>query len=232
MSDKKVKSRIPTRRLGSKGQALTWPYLAAIVVLCVLTYGAGLWWVGHASAKQQREQAIVRVEMLAENLSSSIEPLLANEELSAVRRLISEAGYQQQLDTCRVLLSNGETLVDANLDKPQLMTMPANWSSKQSNSSDTYVIQDSVKVDRVVPVAGKGEVMLTLSSTLQPSTMFIKPMLPGAVLIGILGLAFWLGFHILQGRIEAKEFDDEEAGLRQPGRMSEALKFRDHQDRF
>lgn len=181
---------------------MTWPYLTAIVVLCLVTYAAGLWWVGQSSAKQQREQAIARVEMLAENLSSSIEPLLANDELSAVRRLISEAGYQQQLDSCRVLLADGETLVDANLDKPQLMTMPANWSSEQANSSGTFVLQDSVQVDQVVPVAGKGEVLLTLSSTLQPSTMLIKPMLPGAVLIGLLGLAVGaLVMRKLQGRL-------------------------------
>ncbi len=181
---------------------MTWPYLAATVAVCLLTYTAGLWWVAQSTAKQQREQAIVRVEMLAESLSSSIEPLLANGELSAVRRLISEAGYQQQLDRCLVLLSDGQTLVDANLDKPQLMVLPANWGAEQSNTSDTLVLQDMVQVDRVVPVGGKGEVLLTLSSTLHPSAMMIKPMLPGAVLIGILGLAFGaLVLRKLQGRL-------------------------------
>ncbi|MFK7790788.1 MAG: ATP-binding protein, partial [Phycisphaeraceae bacterium] len=187
---------------GAQGQAMTWPYLAAFAVVCLMTYAAGLWWVAQGSATQQRDQAIVRMEMLADNLSSSVEPLLASGELSAVRRLISEAGYQQQLDTCRVLLADGETLVDANLDKPQLMVMPANWSSKQSDASDTLVLQDTVQVDRVVPIPGKGDVLLTLSSTLQPSTMLIKPMLPGAVLIGILGLACGaLVLRKLQGRL-------------------------------
>lgn len=202
MGQNTVKSKIPTSRIGTQGRALTWPYLAAAVVLCLLTYAAGMWWVATSSAKQQREQAIVRVEMLAENLSSSIEPLLANGELSAVRRLVSEAGYQQQLDICRVLLADGQTLVDANLDKPQLMIMPASWNSKQAGSSDTRVIHNSLQIDRVVPVVGKGDVLLTLSSTLQPSTMLIKPMLPGAALIGLLGLAFGaLVLRKLQGRL-------------------------------
>lgn len=202
MSQDTLTSRNPTRRIGAQGRALTWPYLAAIVVLCLLTYAAGLWWVATSSAHVQREQAIVRVEMLAENLSSSIEPLLANGELSAVRRIVSEAGYQQQLDTCRVLLADGQTLVDANLDKTQLMVMPASWKSKQTSTSDTVVIQNSVQVDRVVSIAGKGDVLLTLSSTLQPSTMLIKPMLPGAALIGLLGLAFGaLVLRKLQGRL-------------------------------
>lgn len=197
-----VKSRIPTRRLGSKGQVLTWPYLMAIVVLCVLTYGAGLWWVAQSSVKQQREQEIVRLEMLADNLSGSLEPLLASGELSAARRLVSEAGYQQQLDSCRVLLSDGQTLVDANLDKAQLTVMPARWSGEQTMASGTRVISDSVQIDREVSVTGKGEALLTLSSTLQAPTMLIKPMLPGAALIGLLGLAFGaLVLRKMQGRL-------------------------------
>ncbi|MEO0475766.1 MAG: ATP-binding protein [Planctomycetota bacterium] len=176
--------------------------MAAIVTVCLLTYAAGMWWVAQSSANQQREQAIVRVEMLAESLSSSIEPLLANGELSAVRRLISEAGFQQQLDTCQVLLADGSTLVDANLDKPQLTVIPASWPSEQTASSGTVVIQDSVQVDQVVPVGGDAEVVLTLSSTLQPSTMLIKPMLPGAALIGFLGLLFGvLVLRKMQGRL-------------------------------
>lgn len=185
-----MNSRIATTRLGAQGKAMTWPYLGAIVTICLLTYAAGLWWVVTASANQQREQAIARVELLADNLSSSIEPLLTNDELSAVRRLISEAGYQQQLDRCLVVLSDGQTLVDANLEKPQLTVLPTNWNAEQSNTSDTWVLQNTVQVDRVVPVRGKGEVLLTLSSTLQPSAMMVKPMLPGVVLIAVLGLAF------------------------------------------
>jgi PAS domain S-box-containing protein len=173
-----------------------------MVVVCLLTYGAGLWWVAQSSAIQHREQAIVRLEMLADHLSSSLEPLLASGELSAVRRLVSEAGYQQQLDACRVLLGDGQTLVDANLEKPQLTVMPASWPSEAASASGTRVINDSVQIEREVPVGGKGQALLTLSSTLAPPTSLIKPVLPGAVLIGLLGLAFGaLVLRKMQGRL-------------------------------
>lgn len=185
-----VKSRRSNKQTGLARQALTWPYVMAFAVLCVLTYVAGLWWSAQTSAQQHRAQAINRLEMLANNLSSSLEPLLVNGELSAVRRLVSETGYQQHLDTCRVLLANGQTLVDANLQKQQLTVMPASWDSEQTPTSNTRVIKDSVEIERLVSVAGKGEAMLVLSSTLQPATMLIRPIMPGALLIGLLGLAF------------------------------------------
>ncbi len=60
----------------------------------------------------------------------------------------------------------------------------------------------------------------------------IYPFVGSEMILYILALAFWIGFHILQGRIEKKELWDEEDSMRKPGRMAEALKFRDHQDRF
>ncbi|MEM9346534.1 MAG: ATP-binding protein [Planctomycetota bacterium] len=174
----------------------------AILAVCLLTYAAGLWWVTQSTIKQQREQAVGRLEMLADSLSSSIEPLLANEELSAVRRLITEAGYQQQLDSCRLLLGDGQALVDANLDKPQLTVMPASWPEEKSVSSGTRVMNNVVQVDRVVPIAGRGDTLLALTSTLQAPTMMVRPMLPGAALIGFLGLAFAaLVLRKMQGRL-------------------------------
>ncbi|MEM6257822.1 MAG: ATP-binding protein [Planctomycetota bacterium] len=181
---------------------MTWPYITAVVTVCLTTYAAGLWWVTQSTIKQQRDQAVGRLELLSDNLSSSIEPLLANGELSAVRRLIAETGYQQQLDSCKVLIGDGQTLVDANLEKPQLTVMPASWPAEQPASSGTRVMGDVVQVDRVVPIAGRGETLLALTSTLQAPTVMIRPALPGAALIGFLGLALAaLVLRKMQGRL-------------------------------
>ena len=48
----------------------------------------------------------------------------------------------------------------------------------------------------------------------------IYPMVGTEVLLFILGLAFWILFHILQARIEKKEFEDDEAAARTPERLA------------
>lgn len=60
----------------------------------------------------------------------------------------------------------------------------------------------------------------------------IYPFVGTEMLWYLVGLVFWIAFHVLQGRIEAREFEKEEESIRKPGRMGQALKFRDHQDRF
>ena len=48
----------------------------------------------------------------------------------------------------------------------------------------------------------------------------IYPMVGFEVILFIAGLAFWLLFHVLQARIEQKEFERDEELARSPERLS------------
>lgn len=182
-------SSVPLKRRGVGQQSLTWPYLVAFAGVCLLMYVGGLWWLAQTSAKQQRANAVARAEMLADQLSSGIEPLLASGELSPVRRLITEAGYQQQLVSCRLLMPDGRPIADADLDRPQMTVMPVTWPSAPAESGDTRVINGEVHVERPVPVPAKGEAMLSIVMPLPPNNALIQPALPGVAMIGLGGLA-------------------------------------------
>lgn len=47
----------------------------------------------------------------------------------------------------------------------------------------------------------------------------IYPMVGSEFLLWILGLVFWIGFHVLQARIEKEEFEKDEAEARKPERL-------------
>ncbi|MDR9394283.1 hypothetical protein [Roseovarius sp. SYSU LYC5161] len=47
----------------------------------------------------------------------------------------------------------------------------------------------------------------------------IYPMVGTEFILFIIGLVFWLAFHILQARIENKEFETDEAAARSPERL-------------
>lgn len=178
------------------------PIVASMAAVCLLTYAAGLWWVMQASVAQQQDAAVARAEMLADQLSVSIEPLLASEQLSSVRRLITEAGYQQQLKDCRLLLADGRPLADADLDKPQLTVMPTTWPEQKAGGASTRVINGQVHVDRIVPVPGRGEATLTLVTALPPQNTMLRAILPGAGLILLVGMAGgFVLYRKMQGRL-------------------------------
>ncbi len=47
----------------------------------------------------------------------------------------------------------------------------------------------------------------------------IYPMVGTEVILFIIGMVCWLGFHILQARIEAREMAEDEAAARSPERL-------------
>lgn len=57
----------------------------------------------------------------------------------------------------------------------------------------------------------------------------IYPMVGSEFILWILGLAFWIGFHILQSRIEKKEFEADEAAARNPERLKRVFDAEAHE---
>jgi uncharacterized membrane protein len=47
----------------------------------------------------------------------------------------------------------------------------------------------------------------------------IYPMVGTEFILFVIGVAFWLGFHILQARIEKREMQEDEAAARSPERL-------------
>jgi hypothetical protein len=47
----------------------------------------------------------------------------------------------------------------------------------------------------------------------------IYPMVGSEFLLWILGLVFWIGFHVLQARVEKEEFEKDEAEARNPEKL-------------
>ena len=47
----------------------------------------------------------------------------------------------------------------------------------------------------------------------------IYPMVGTEFILFVIGVAFWLGFHILQARIEKREMEEDEAAARSPERL-------------
>jgi signal transduction histidine kinase len=194
-----VRSR---RRAGATPETLTWPFVAGVVGVWLLAYAAGVWWVGQAAVAQQRDAEVARAELLADNLSSGIEPLLASDELSAVRRLVSESGYQTGVLDCRLELADGRPLADADLDRPQMTAMPVDWPEVEAGDGHTRVLNGQVTVERPVLVPGKGQAVLSLVTELSESSSGIQSTLPGTVAIGGLGLiALMLLYRKLRSRL-------------------------------
>lgn len=190
------------RRGRTRSEALTWPIGAAFLSVLVVTFGAGVWWMARTAVTQSRDEAVRRAEALADNLSATSEPLLASGELSAVRRLLSEAALQNGFETCQITLGDGRALADADQSKPQMTVMPASWPGSGSVESHTRVVAGRVQLSRPVPVPEQGHAQLEIGMPLPPANAALGPALPGVGAIGASGLiGMLLVYRKLRGRL-------------------------------
>jgi len=56
----------------------------------------------------------------------------------------------------------------------------------------------------------------------------VYPMVGTEVILVVIGVVFWLAFHIIQARIEAKEMADDEAAARSPERLKRVFEEEAH----
>ncbi|XAL98854.1 ATP-binding protein [Phycisphaeraceae bacterium D3-23] len=184
-----------------RAEALTWPIGAAFLGLLVVTFAVGVWWMSRSAAEQAREDAVDRAEALADNLSATAEPLLAAGELSAVRRMLSESALHNTFEVCQLTLSDGATLADADLTRPQMTVMPVSWPQAEQAEPDTRVVANRVHLMRPVPVPGQGEATLQIEMPLPNANAALGPALPGVGAIGATGL---IGMLLLYRKLRCR----------------------------
>lgn len=188
---KRRRQNTATPRLAApsvRAEALSWPIGAAFLIVLALTYGAGVWWMARGMAVQAREAQITRAQAVADNLVSSLEPLLAAGDLSAARRLLTEAAYRNEFEVCQLTLSDGRPLADSDLSRPQLTVMPASWSGQDPAVPLTQVVGGRMMVDRPVVAMGRGSATLTIEQSMPPPSAAYAAVAPGAGAVGALGL--------------------------------------------
>lgn len=184
-----------------RAEALSWPIGAAFLIVLALTYGAGMWWMARGLAVQQRDAEIAKTQAVADNLASAVEPLLASGDLSAARRLLTQAAFQNDFEVCQLTLTDGRALVDADLTRPQVTVMPVAWQGQAPARPVSEVIAGRVVVDRPIDVIGRGEATLTLEKSIPSPTAAYAAIAPGAGAVGALGL---LGMLLIYRQIRSR----------------------------
>src|SRR5580658_4872776 len=99
---------------------------AAILLAALAACG---WWTLQQVRLAQVEARAQQAQVVGSLLSQSAEPLLDSNDLTAVRRLIIDAGRNYGLSRCRIILSEGQIIADAKPSQINVLTLPKTWSA-------------------------------------------------------------------------------------------------------
>jgi len=116
--------------------------------------------------RQLREAANVkRVESLGNVLVKSVEYLLTSGETSTLRRLISETGWEQELDVCQLVIPDEGVIAAADPSHISVVELPTRWHEDLTLAQEENIANGYVNLRMPVQVPGRGTVVLEISAS-------------------------------------------------------------------
>jgi signal transduction histidine kinase len=164
---------MPWRRMLLRGEATIASIGIALAAILLGAMGAAGWWMLHtqqAAAEAAREQ---QVEAVGNLLAPSTEALLAADDLTAVRRLVAEAGRSYNLTQCRIVLPDGQVVAAIDASQDTIPKLPASWSAGNLPPEPLPKMDGVVSLRYPLSIAGRGKADLEVEAELsQPIGAF------------------------------------------------------------
>jgi signal transduction histidine kinase len=137
---------------------------ATIAVFLATMWGAA-WWAGKTQQETVQAVQAENIRTLGNAFARSAEVMLANGELTALRRLVSDTAREAALSRCCILLPDGQVLADAQPAHITVRELPATWPTAGPGSG-----ADSQEPGRAFPilVPERGQATLRIVGTAEP----------------------------------------------------------------
>lgn len=196
-------------RLLLRGESAVASVGVALAVILIGAVGASAWW-SHRTQSAAAAAAHARQMRAAGGLiAGNTESLLASGELSAVRRMLAEAGAAYHLTQCRLVLADGRVIASAEPWQITVQKLPANWPETRRPEDrverpPVASAKGSVSLKLPVTVRGRGEADLEIVAPPAEATAAQWDAWAGVGAIGVVALvAFLLTYRTMRARVRA-----------------------------
>ena len=154
--------------LGIRGDLLRGDSLLTLLIFVVVTaflvnLVVSLWHNMHFQEDLREKAAIQSMEDVGSMLAKSSEALMMANEMSTLRRVVSEAGLDHQFTTCSVTLPNIGIVADADPGRITVLTLPPTWPGAELEHTKV-VTEDSIELRYPLTIAGRGPATLSLTA--------------------------------------------------------------------
>ncbi|MCH8193318.1 MAG: PAS domain-containing protein [Planctomycetes bacterium] len=148
-----------------RGDSLLTLLIFVVVAAFLVNLVVSLWHNMHFQKDLREKAAIQSMQDVGSMLAKSSEALMMANEMSTLRRVVSEAALDHEFTSCSVTLPNVGILADADPGRITVLTLPATWPSADGEYA-AVVAEDSIKLRYPLTIAGRGHATLSLTARL------------------------------------------------------------------
>lgn len=141
----------------------------AVALILIGAMSASAWWSAKAQRRALAEARAGQIEAVSALLTQSGETMLGAGELSAIRRLVADAGQRYGLTECRIMLADGQVIADAEPLKITAHQLPVEWPAARQDQRQAVFEATGSKVTSATPlfVPGGGTAVLRIAAPVQ-----------------------------------------------------------------
>ncbi len=194
----------PGRRLMLRGESAVFLFGTALAGILLSVVAATAVWNASAMRESLERGRANEVRAVGALLGTTAEMMLAAGELSALRRVVMDAGRDYELSHCRVVL--GDSQVAADLDAPHinLKALPDRWSSAGPAAASDTVEEGQIRLTYPLKVVGRGGGRLEVAAEVSYPIWTCWEAQTGIGVIGAVGLlALLLVYRKMRRRMRA-----------------------------
>jgi len=146
-----------------RGDSMLGLLILIVVGAFLVNLVASVWHNLHFQKDLHMEAGIRQVESTGSLLAKTAEALLLANEMSMLRRVISETALKYQFTACSLALPDGEIVADADPGRVSLLELPATWTGPGITYSK-QVTNDTVDISFPLEVSGRGNACLSVTT--------------------------------------------------------------------
>ncbi len=161
----------------------------ALAAILVASIAAGVWWTVRAERELLRQSRTEQVQTVAALIAPAAEALLADDELSAIRRIVADAATKHDLTYCRIIMPDGQVVADAATKKITLQKLPATWTGSGNDAVESTATEQSASAAYPLNVPGRGPARLEVAATIEYPLWLQSQAQTGLIIIGAVSLA-------------------------------------------
>ncbi len=158
------------------------------------------WWNARAQRESLIESRTEQVRATGSLIAQSAEAMLAAEELSAIRRIVSDAAVSEEYTQCRLVLGEGQIVADSDAGQINIHKLPEKWGGAEATQSIEGSAR-SVQATFPVNVPGRGPARLELTAKVSTP---LWTLLQTQTSVGAVGAAALIGILLVYRRTRMK----------------------------
>ena len=160
----------------------------ALAAILLAVMGGTAYWTLKIHRSTLEDNRTEQIESVGSVLAETIASLMSANELSVARKLLADSARSFDLERCRVILADGQVVVDADASRVTTSVLPDSWEGSEVAESQVQTDDGFLSLNYPLVIPGRGNARLEIAASIKSEVSHFADAQAGVGIIGAVAL--------------------------------------------